>query len=287
MSTEAQMNRFAFGIRYGLDSVVACLRWIASKAAVFRDTLLFAMVTKLKTATATLPYLRPEGLKLLKGLEKHNDREWFNERKAVYEAELKEPMLAIIRKITDAMLEFAPNHVRPAEKSLFRIYRDTRFSNNKLPYKTHVAAWWSHMGMEKTSGAGYYFQVSPKGVVIAAGAYMPEKEQLAAIRNWLLENHVSFRKLLDRPAVKKTFKEFEGEALTRPPKGYPADHPAMDLIKYKQWGLSTTLPAETALDVNFAQTLIKHFKLLAPVVDALNTPIAESAPKRKVMFGLH
>jgi uncharacterized protein (TIGR02453 family) len=113
-------------------------------------------------------------------------------------------MLAIVRKITDAMTEFAPNHVRPAEKSLFRIYRDTRFSNNKLPYKTHVAAWWSHMGMEKTSGAGYYFQVSPKGVVIAAGAYMPEKEQLAAIRHWLLENHVAFSKVLNKPAVKKT-----------------------------------------------------------------------------------
>ena len=134
------------------------------------------MATKLKnTGAVALPYLRAEGLKFLKGLEKHNDREWFQSRKAVYEAELKEPMLAIIRKITDAMLEFAPNHVRPAEKSLFRIYRDTRFSNNKLPYKTHVAAWWSHMGMEKTSGAGYYFQVSPKGVVIAAGSYMPEK----------------------------------------------------------------------------------------------------------------
>jgi len=254
-----------------------------------RGTLFIAMVSKLKnTGAAALPYLRPDGLKFLKGLEKHNDREWFNGRKALYEAELKEPMLAIIRKITDAMLEFAPNHVRPAEKSLFRIYRDTRFSNNKLPYKTHVAAWWSHMGMEKTSGAGYYFQVSPKGVVIAAGAYMPEKEQLAAIRNWLVDNHVEFRKLLNKPAVKKTFTEFEGEALTRPPKGFPCEHPAMDLIKCKQWGLSTTLPAETAQETNFAQTLIRHFKLLAPVVDALNTPIAASlAPKKKVLFGLH
>ena len=246
------------------------------------------MATKLKnTGAVALPYLRAEGLKFLKGLEKHNDREWFQSRKAVYEAELKEPMLAIIRKITDAMLEFAPNLVRPAEKSLFRIYRDTRFSNNKLPYKTHVAAWWSHMGMEKTSGAGYYFQVSPKGVVIAAGSYMPEKEQLAAIRNWLLESHVEFRKLLNKPAVKKTFTEFEGEALTRPPKGFPPDHPAMDLIKCKQWGLSTTLPVETALETNFAQTLVRHFKLLAPIVDALNTPIAASLPKKKVMFGLH
>jgi len=143
------------------------------------------------------------------------------------------------------------------------------------------------MGMQKTSGAGYYFQVSPKGVVIAAGAYMPEKEQLAAIRNWLLNNHVQFRRLLQKPAVRKTFTEFEGEALTRPPKGFPCDHPAMDLIKCKQWGLSTTLPAATALEKNLAQTLIRHFKLLAPLVDALNTPIAASlVPRKKVLFGL-
>jgi len=245
------------------------------------------MAIKLKPASTAPAHLRTEGLKFLKGLTKNNDREWFNARKATYEAELKEPMLAIIRKVTDAMLEFAPSHVRPAEKSLFRIYRDTRFSNNKLPYKTHVAAWWSHTGMDKTSGAGYYFQINPKGVVIAAGAYMPEKEQLTAIRNWLLENHVAFRKIVDKPAVRKTFEEFEGEALTRPPKGFPAEHPAMDLIKHKQWGLSATLPAETALEANFAATLIKHFKLLAPMVDALNEPIAASlGPKKKVLFGL-
>ena len=246
------------------------------------------MARTIKSAPAApLPYFRPEALTFLRNLARHNDRVWFNERKAVYESELKEPMLAVIRKITDAMMEFAPNHVRPAEKSLFRIYRDTRFSNNKLPYKTHVAAWWSHMGMQKTSGAGYYFQVSPKGVVIAAGAYMPEKEQLAAIRNWLLNNHVQFRRLLQKPAVRRTFTEFEGEALTRPPKGFPCDHPAMDLIKCKQWGLSTTLPAKTALEKNFAQTLIRHFKLLAPLVDALNTPIAASlVPRKKVLFGL-
>jgi uncharacterized protein (TIGR02453 family) len=239
-------------------------------------------------STAVDPYFRPAAITFLRNLGKHNDRDWFQPRKAEFEAELKEPMLAIVRKITDAMLEFAPNHVRPAEKSLFRIYRDTRFSNDKRPYKTHVAAWWSHTGLQKTSGAGYYFQVSPKGVVIAAGAYMPEKEQLAAIRNWMLNNHAAFRKAIERPAVKKVFSEFEGEALTRPPKGYPAEHPAMDLIKQKQWGLSTTLQVKTALETNFAQTLIKHFKLLAPMVDALNTPIAASLqPKRKVLFGLH
>jgi uncharacterized protein (TIGR02453 family) len=236
---------------------------------------------------AAVPYFHPEALKFLRNLAKHNDREWFTPRKALYEAELKEPMLAIIRKVTDAMAEFAPSHVRPAEKSLFRIYRDTRFSSNKRPYKTHVAAWWSHQGLEKTSGAGYYFHVSAKEMIIAAGSYMPEKDQLAAIRHWLLDHHAEFRKVLQTASIRKAFSEFEGNALTRPPKGFPKEHPALDLIQCRQWGLHATLPADTALDPKLAATLIRHFKLAAPVVDALNTPIAAAlAPKKRVLFGL-
>jgi len=250
--------------------------------------LLIAMVTRAKNSVAAPAYLRPEGLKFLKALARNNDRAWFTPRKAIYEAELKEPMLAIIRKVTDAMVDFAPNHVRPAEKSLFRIYRDTRFSADKQPYKTHVAAWWSHQGLEKTSGAGYYFHISAKEVIIAAGAYMPEKDQLGAIRNWLLEHHEEFRKLLASPAVRKAFSEFEGNALTRPPKGFPKDHPALDLIQCRQWGLSATLPAEAALDPRIGTTIIRYFRLAAPVVNALNTPIAATlAPKKRVLFGLH
>jgi uncharacterized protein (TIGR02453 family) len=248
------------------------------------------MVAKGKSTTpVAVPYFRPGALTFLRNLAKHNDRDWFQPRKAQFEAELREPMLAIVRKVTDAMMEFAPNHVRPAEKSLFRIYRDTRFSNDKRPYKTHVAAWWSHQGLQKTSGAGYYFHVSAKEVVIAAGAYMPEKEQLAAIRRWLLDNHAGFRKLLEKPALRRAFSEFEGSALARPPKGFPKDHPALDLIQCKQWGLAATLPAKTALDKGFAGVIIRHLKLAAPIVDALNTPIAATlAPKKKpLLFGLH
>jgi uncharacterized protein (TIGR02453 family) len=248
------------------------------------------MATKQKTPSpaAAQPYFHPEALTFLRNLARHNDREWFQPRKAEFEAELREPMLAVIRKITDAMLDFAPSHVRPAEKSLFRIYRDTRFSNDKRPYKTHIAAWWSHQGLQKTSGAGYYFHVSAKEVIIAAGAYMPEKDQLAQIRHWLLENHAEFRKLLRKPAVRKAFEEFEGNALTRPPKGFPAEHPGMDLIRCRQWGIAATLPAKDALDPKLAATIIRHFRLAAPIVDALNTPIAAaSQPKKPVLFGLH
>jgi uncharacterized protein (TIGR02453 family) len=236
---------------------------------------------------AAQAYMRPEALKFLRNLARHNDREWFQPRKEIFEAELRQPMLAIVRKITDAMLDFAPDHVRPAEKSLFRIYRDTRFSSDKRPYKTHVAAWWSHQGLEKTSGAGYYFHVSAKEVIVAAGAYMPEKEQLAAIRHWLLEHHEEFRSLLKRPAVRRAFTEFEGNALTRPPKGFPCDHPALDLIRCRQWGLAATLPSETALKPDIAGVIVRYFRLAAPVVNALNRPIAATiAPPKKVLFGL-
>ena len=125
-------------------------------------------------------------------------------------------------------------------------------------------------------------------MAIAAGAYMPEKDQLAAIRHWLLDNHAEFRRLLKKPAVRKTFTVFEGNALTRPPKGFPCEHPALDLVQCRQWGLSMRLPATAALKPDFAATLIRHFKLAAPIVDALNTPIAAAAqPKKKVLFGLH
>jgi uncharacterized protein (TIGR02453 family) len=246
------------------------------------------MATKQKSASpAALPYFRPEALTFLRNLKRHNDRDWFQPRKAIFEVELKEPMLAIIRKVMDAMTDFAPQFVRPAEKCLFRIYRDTRFSNDKRPYKTHVAAWWSHQGLEKTSGAGYYFHVSAQEVVIAAGAYMPEKDQLAQIRHWLLDHHEEFRALLKKPAVKRTFEQFEGNALTRPPKGFPSEHAGMDLIRCKQWGLATTLSAKMSLKKDFATTIIKCFRIAAPMVDALNTPIAAAqAPKKKVLFGL-
>jgi uncharacterized protein (TIGR02453 family) len=244
-------------------------------------------LTAKSVVTASAAYLRPEALKFLRALARHNDREWFKPRKATFDAELKEPMLAIIRKVNEGMERFAPDFVRPAEKCLFRIYRDTRFSNNKLPYKTHVAAWWARKGMEKTSGAGYYFHVSAKEVFIGAGAWMPEREQLAAIRRWLLDHHEEFRKILRTAALRKTFDEFEGNALVRPPKGFPKEHPAMDLIKCRQWGLGTTLPASAALEPDFAKVLIRRFRLAAPVVDALNTPIAAALTERKkVFFGL-
>ena len=117
---------------------------------------------------------------------------------------------------------------------------------------------------------------------------MPEKEQLAAIRHWLLDHHAEFRKLLKSPGIRKEFDEFEGNALTRPPKGFPCDHPGMDLIRCRQWGLAASARGGGSRRRILRDVVIRHFKLAAPVVDALNTPIAASLkPKKKVLFGLH
>src|SRR5579875_1223606 len=139
---------------------------------------------------------QPESFKFLRGLVKHNDREWFEARRAVYERSLKAPLLAVIEEINHALEEFAPEHVRPPHKTMMRIYRDIRFSKDKRPYKHHVSAWWARRGMEKTSGGGFYLQIGPAEVMVAAGVYMPPPEQLLAIRRWMADNHEGYRKLV-------------------------------------------------------------------------------------------
>src|ERR1700757_1809470 len=104
---------------------------------------------KKQTPQKANEHLSEAALRFLRGLARHNDRAWFEERRAIYEHELRQPMLAILATVTDAMASFAPAHVRPPEKSLMRIYRDTRFSSDKRPYKNHVAAWWTRRGLEK------------------------------------------------------------------------------------------------------------------------------------------
>jgi uncharacterized protein (TIGR02453 family) len=233
------------------------------------------------------PYFSEAALKLLRDLSRNNRREWFAPRKAVFEQILKQPMLALIGVVTEAMVAFAPAHVRPPEKTMMRIYRDTRFSSDKRPYKNHLAAWWSHAGMEKTSGAGYYLHVSPDEVVIAGGVFMPTREQLLAIRRFLLDNHSRVRKLLEDKKTKKFLSPLDGARLSRAPKGFPKEHPAMDLLCARRWGVGASLRPEAALDREFAREVVKRFRLAAPLVDALNTPLAAiPQARRRPLFGL-
>lgn len=232
-------------------------------------------------------HFTPEALKFLKGLKRNNDRNWFEARRDVYERALKAPMLALIDEVNHAMAEFAPEHVRPAPKVMMRIYRDIRFSSDKRPYKHHVSAWWAQRGMEKTSGGGFYLHISPTEVMISSGCYMPERAQLLAVRRWIAEEYVVYRKL-EKAALKPRKGEagpmtvVEHQSLTRMPKGFAIDHPADELLRARTWGVHQVLPGETALDVSLLATVVAGFKRAAPLVHALNTAIDAGAeePKR-------
>jgi uncharacterized protein (TIGR02453 family) len=230
-------------------------------------------------------HFTPEALKFLRGLARHNDRTWFDPRKPIYERELKAPMLALIEEINHALADFAPEHIRPPHKAMFRIYRDTRFDKSRgtpeKPYKDHIAAWWVRSGLEKTSGAGYYFHVSAKEVAIAAGMYMPAPEQLLAVRRYLLDHHEELRALLAGRKLRAAMKEFDGNKLKRLPRGFPADSPAMDLLLCRQWGLSATLPAEAATKPDLLKQITSRFALAAPVIEFLNRPIVASGRAKK------
>src|ERR1700750_2498482 len=168
------------------------------------------------TVPGTRAYFSPDGLRFLRGLARNNNRDWFNDRKPVYETEIKRPMLAVIDAVTGSMMDFAPGHVRAPESIMMRIYRDTRFSKEKLPYKTHVSAWWVHDGLAKTSGAGFYLHVSGKQVEIAAGAFMPDAEQQLAIRRYLMEHHQEYQKLAQARGSRRLLSEEEsGQPLSR------------------------------------------------------------------------
>jgi uncharacterized protein (TIGR02453 family) len=224
-----------------------------------------------------------EALKFLRALKRNNDRDWFAAHTPTYERELKEPMLAIIREVNDAMLEFAPDNVRAPQKTILRIYRDIRFSKDKRPYKIHQAAWWARHGLEKTSGGGFYFDVSGTGVTLAAGVFMPQREQLLAIRRHLVEHHAELRRLLAAKKLAKLMQPIDGLRLTRPPKGFSADdpaiQPAMDLLLAKQWGVETTLPADFATRPTLVRDIVEHFRVAAPIVALLNAPLAPK-PRR-------
>ena len=228
-------------------------------------------------------HFSPAAVRFFKALKKHNDRTWFNDRKAVYEAELQAPWLALLDEVNAAFADFAPDYAKPARKAALRIYRDIRFSKNKLPYKTHMAAWWSTTTMERTSGGGFYVHAGADEVVVAAGVYMPQPEQTLAIRRYLQTHHAEVRAMLADKALRKLLPDLDTRPLTRMPKGFAADDPAGELLLCRQWALSARLPPEVATTPKFLGEITKRFRAAAPLVALLNAPLA-TRPVRKSFF---
>jgi uncharacterized protein (TIGR02453 family) len=225
----------------------------------------------------------PEGLKFLRSLKRNNRREWFQPRKEIFDTHLKVPMEQLVEEINSALDRFAPEYVTESKKAVFRIYRDTRFSNDKTPYKTHIAAWFKKRGINDKSAGGFYFHVSPEEVVAAAGVFMPPADQVLALRKFLLENHDRYTKLAKDKKLRK-LEEFEGESLQRDPKGFPKDHPASPLIRRKQWGWHQTWKPDLAATPKLLPELVASFKIMAPAVMFLNEAFALKKPRREFYF---
>ena len=209
----------------------------------------------------------PQAITFLKGLEKNNNRDWFQPRKQAFDSHLKAPMFEFVELINAELLKFAPEHITEPKNAVYRIYRDTRFSKDKTPYKTHLGAMFPRRGLGKDAGAGFYFHVSAKEVGIACGSYAPGPEQLRKLRPFIAENAKAFR------AKKKLMGQVQGTTLQRIPKGFNPADPAADLIKMKQWYWWVELDPSLITSPQLKSEITKRFKEMAPMIELLNRPL--------------
>jgi len=219
---------------------------------------------------APAPRFGKEALAFLTRLKRNNRREWFNARKDEYEAVVRQPMFAIVERLAVDMRRIAPElHVSP--KSIYRIYRDVRFSENKQPYKTHIAASFWHRELGKGGGAGMYFHVAPDGVWIGGGMYAPETAQLHRVREAIATNLRHFRSIVEAPAFKRSLDGgLDGERLTRVPRGFLKDHEAAEYLRFRQFIAGKEFPARFATDAKFYSGMLDVYRTIAPLVRFLN-----------------
>jgi uncharacterized protein (TIGR02453 family) len=209
-------------------------------------------------------------LRFLRALKRNNDREWFRERKARYEADVRQPMLALIDRLAAEFRTVAPEFVAEPKVSLYRIYRDTRFSADKTPLKTHVAAHFPMRGMPRGEGGGLYLEVAPAWVWMGGGLYMPSAPQLRALRGHIADNHQRLHRIVTGGAFRKTVGSLEGERLSRVPRGYARDHAAAHYLQFKQFIAGREFDANFATTNSFYRELLVTFRAVAPLVRFLN-----------------
>lgn len=161
----------------------------------------------------------PEALMFFRGLARNNRREWFQPRKEIFENTVRQPMIELVEALNAGFAKLAPEYITDPRKAIYRIYRDTRFSSDKTPYKTHLAASFPRRG-DRRSGPGFYFSLSLKELGVAGGFYDPTPERLLAVRAWLADNHERFRKAAR--GAEKFMGKLHGESLQRIPKGFDA-----------------------------------------------------------------
>ena len=209
-------------------------------------------------------------LDFLTELKNNNNRDWFNKNKSQYE-ETKAEFEKFISNLIPEIAKFDKEIIGvDAKKSVFRIYKDTRFSKDKTPYKINFGAHLIKVGSKGVhSRAGYYIHIEPNKCFLAGGAYMPQPDWLKAIRKEIYYNSKEFRKILNNNDFKRYF-EIKGEKLSKAPQGYSPDHPEIELLKYKSLLAVHNISDKQALDNKFLSYSSKVFKTLYPFDKFLN-----------------
>jgi uncharacterized protein (TIGR02453 family) len=206
------------------------------------------------------------GLVLLRELERHNSREWFQANRAKYEASVRGPMLQVTAALVEFLAKQAPAYVGDPAKALSRPNRDTRFAKDKRPYRTDITAILPCAGRPKEEAAGFAFKVTPDGGTLIGGAYMPGPVALKAIRAALATDHVAFGRLISARALVRRCGALRGDALSRGPKGVPPDHPAIDVLRRTQWYFERPYTVAELTGPGLLRSITETITVMLPMV---------------------
>jgi uncharacterized protein (TIGR02453 family) len=212
------------------------------------------------------PYVTPALFAFLNELKENNERDWFNANKARYEADVREPMLAFIRDFAPRLARLSPHMRADARKtggSLFRIFRDTRFSADKSPYKTAVGVQFRHGDAESAHAPCFYLNLEPGRVFVGAGIWRPDSSGQAAIRDAIVRDGQGWQRALGAKDFSRTF-QLSGDSLKRPPRGFDADHPLVEDLKRKDFIAVSDKSEAWACGADFLEDFTAHCRQAVP-----------------------
>ncbi len=212
-----------------------------------------------------------EAIGFLAQLSRNNNRDWFNENKPRYEELVLDSALRFIESMQDPLHDIAPHFTAVPKRvggSLMRIYRDTRFSKDKTPYKTNVGIQFRHEQARDVHSPGYYVHIDPEQVFIGVGMWRPESESLAQIRRRIADKTNEWRKASRDRSFRRHF-ELGGETLSRPPRGFDKDHPMIDDLKRKDFIAVKNLDLEDVTSPGFQRKIATAFRAATPFMQFL------------------
>jgi len=214
------------------------------------------------------PHFTRELFRFLLDLEGHNDREWFQANRDRYEAHLKQPALRFIADFSGPLHAISPHFradPRPVGGSLFRIHRDIRFSRDKSPYKTHCGIQFRHERGKDAHAPGFYLHLEPGGCFAALGCWRPETGAQKRIRDAIAREPDRWQQVLRDEPFRTRYRRF-GDRLKRVPRGFPADHPAAEELKWKDFGAVASLTQRDVLARDFCERLAVVWQEGAPMM---------------------